>query len=85
MQWQEIRNHYPNTWVLVEAINAHSEANKRIIEQLAVINTYSDSKSAFKSYQKLHRESPQREYYMFHTDLEKLEISERKWLGIRGA
>ncbi len=27
MKWQEIRKHYPQQWLLVEAIKAHSEAN----------------------------------------------------------
>ena len=31
MQWQEIRKHHPQQWLLVEAIKAHSEVNKRIV------------------------------------------------------
>jgi hypothetical protein len=27
MEWQEIRKHYPQQWLLVEAIKAYSEAN----------------------------------------------------------
>ncbi len=84
MQWQEIRTHYPQQWLLVEAIKAHSETNKRVLDQLAVISTYPDSIMAMKGYTQLHREAPQRELYVFHTGREKLEIIERSWLGIRG-
>ncbi len=85
MKWQEIRAQYPQRWLLIEAIKAHSKASKRIIEQLAVIDTFSDSATALKSYQQLHREAPERELYVFHTSRDKLDITERTWLGIRGA
>ena len=44
MQWQEIRNNYPDQWLLVEALAAHTEADKRIPEELAVINAFPDSR-----------------------------------------
>ncbi len=84
MKWQEIRHHYPAQWLLVEAIQAHSEANKRILEQLAVLNYFSNSTDALKSYAQFHRQSPERELYVFHTSRESLEVIERRWLGIRG-
>ena len=85
MKWQEIRTHYPQQWLLVEAIKAHSEASKRILEQLAVVGTFSDSVTALRHYQQLHREAPERELYVFHTSRETLDVVERRWLGIRGA
>lgn len=94
MKWQEIRRHYPQQWLLVEAIKAHSEANAsgtyRILEQLAVVSTFPDSVAAMRSYVQLRREgrlcfqAPQRELYVFHTSREALDITERRWLGIRG-
>ena len=85
MKWEEIRTHYPQRWLLVEAIKARSEANKRILEQLAVVGTFSDSGAALKSYQQLHHQAPERELYVFHTSRETLDVTERRWLGIRGA
>ncbi len=85
MKWQEIRTHYPQQWLLVEAIKARSEANKRVLEQLAVVGTFVDSVTALMSYQQLHHEAPERELYVFHTSRETLDVTERKWLGIRGA
>ncbi len=43
MVWQAIQKHYPQQWLLVEAIKAHSEANKRVLEQLAVVGAFPDS------------------------------------------
>ena len=84
MVWQDIRKYYPQQWLLVEAIQAHSEANKRILEQLAVVDTFPDSIAAMQRYTQLHHEAPQRELYVFHTSRERLDISERSWFGVRG-
>jgi hypothetical protein len=46
MQWQEICQHYPQQWLLVEAITAHSTTGKRILEHLTVIDIFPDSVTA---------------------------------------
>ena len=84
MQWQEICKHYPDQWLLVEALAARSEAGKRILEELAVVNTYRDAQAAMHEYAQLHRQAPARELYVLHTDRQVLDIDERRWLGIRG-
>lgn len=43
MKWQEIRNHYPVEWLIVEAIKAHSESGKRILDEISVVATFPDS------------------------------------------
>ena len=68
--------HYSQQWLLLEAIKARSEANKRILEQLAVLDTFPDSVSTMQSHARLRREAPQRELYVFHTSLETLDIME---------
>jgi hypothetical protein len=83
MRWEEIRSHYPHQWLLVEAIKARSEAGKRILEDLTIVNTFPNSRAAMKEYTQLHAEAPERELYVLHTDREKLDVIERKWLGIR--
>ena len=84
MDWQEIRNKYPHTWVVVEAIKAHSESNKRIVEQLYVVDAFVDLVSAMNVQAKLSRKALQKEFYVLHTDGESIDITERKWLGVRG-
>lgn len=85
MSWQEIRRHYPKQWLLLEAIQAHSEADKRILDQLAVIGVFPDSVTALQRYALLHHDAPYRELYVFHTSREQLDVMERQWLGIRAA
>jgi hypothetical protein len=85
MHWQEIRTHYPHQWLLVEAITAHTEASRRVLDKLAVVNTFHDSAAAMKEYSQLHHDAPERELYVLHTSRDQLNITERKWLGIRAA
>lgn len=85
MKWQEIREQYPDQWLLVEAIEAYSESGKRVVEELTVVNTFTDSKTAMGEYIQLHRKQPERELYVLHTDRASLDIAERRWLGIRTA
>ncbi len=84
MNWQEVRTYYPQQWLLIEAVKARSESGKRILEQIAVIDTFTDSLSAMNAYKKLKSEDPIRELFVFHTGREELDISERRWIGIRG-
>jgi hypothetical protein len=85
MQWVDIRQAYPHQWLLVEAIEAHSQQEERILDRIAVVDTFPDSQAAMQSYLTLHRHSPERELYVLHTDREALRIEERSWLGVRGA
>jgi hypothetical protein len=85
MQWNEIRAIYPHQWLLIEAIEAHTQASERILDRIAVVDTFPNSQTAMQSYLDLHRQSPERELYVLHTDREELNIQERYWLGIRGA
>ncbi len=84
MTWNEVRQHFPQQWLLVEATRAHSAANKRILDELAVLGSYSNGKSAMDGYLDLHRRMPERELFVLHTSRENLEIEELRWLGIRG-
>jgi hypothetical protein len=85
MKWSEIRTQYPQKWLLVEAIKARTKADQRILLQLAVLGSFTNSKAALEKYAQFHRETPERELYVFHASREKLIVTERKWLGIRGA
>ena len=83
MTWQEVRKHFPEQWLLVEATRAHSAANKRILDELAVLGSYASGKTAMDGYLDLHRRMPERELFVLHTSREKLEIEELRRLGIR--
>lgn len=83
MQWNEIREHFPHQWLLIQAVAAHSAEDQRILDEIAVIQTFSDSVTAMAKYQDLHRQNPMLEMYVIHTDRELLEIGEIRWLGLR--
>ena len=83
MKWEGVRSQYPNQWVLIEALRAKSQNNKREIQDMAVISRYNDSTTAWKGYKTLHLENPSRELYIFHTSNEKIEVTEEKFTGIR--
>ena len=83
MRWSEVRNKWPGQWLIIEALEAHSEGNRRRLDRIAVVETCPDGRSAFQRYQALHRQHPQRELLFVHTQRPELEIEERRWLGVR--
>ena len=85
MKWYEIRKQYPDQFVLVEALKAYSRDNKRYIEDMTVVACYDDTKKAWEDYKKFRHESSTREFYIFHTSKEKIEVLEQSFIGVRGA
>lgn len=86
MIWSDVREQFPEQWVLIEAIDATTQENKRILEQLSVVESFQDdSKKALKKYIELHRQNKEREFYVVHTSREVLDIEEKIWTGIRAA
>ncbi|HBL26325.1 MAG TPA: hypothetical protein DD490_05765 [Acidobacteria bacterium] len=85
MTWTDIRRHYPHQWLLIEALLAHSRSGKRQLEEMAVVDAFTDGETALRSYLRLHRDAPLRELYVVHSDREELEITERFLPGLRAA
>ncbi len=84
MQWSEIRKVYPDEWLIIEALQAHTTStNQRQLDRIAVVERCTDGNSAMQSYRRLHRQYPVREFYFVHTSREELDIREQQWLGIR--
>ena len=84
MEWYSIREKFPNQWVVVEALSAHTDSQgKRIITDLNIIEVCPDGKSAFARYRDLHIKNLNGEYYYLHTSREQLDIEETTWVGIR--
>ena len=83
MNWQEVRQHRPHRWVLVEATQAHVETNRWFADELAVVDTYEDVTKAMSHCKHLHRGDPQRDFFVAHTDNPKLSIANRSWIGVR--
>jgi hypothetical protein len=85
MTWIDARRHYPRQWLLVEALLAHSQSGKRLLDELAVVDAFPDGEAALRAYLSLHRDAPMRELYIVHSDRKELEIAERALLGPRAA
>ena len=83
MKWQEVRQHHPHRWVLVEATQAHIEAERWLADELDVVDTYEDVSKAMSRYKHLHRKDPARDFFVAHTDNTELSITNRSWIGIR--
>jgi hypothetical protein len=84
MRWSEIRVAHPEQWLVVEALEAHSENDHRIFDRIAIVEVCSDGRKEMKRYSDLQREHPHRELCFVHTSKAELEFEERLWLGIRG-
>ena len=85
MRWTSVRERYPDQWLVVEAIEAHSEGNQRIVDELAVVEVCSDGAAAMQIYRRLHQLHPDREYYFVHTSRCELSATETHWVSIRSS
>lgn len=86
MYWLDVRKAYPNQWLVIEALEAHTTpSNQRQLDKIAVIEICEDGNTAMKSYRHLHAQYPEREFYFVNTSREELDIRERQWVGIRGS
>ncbi len=84
MQWVDVRQTYPNEWLIIEALEAETApTHQRSLKRIAVIERCSDADTALKSYRRLHQQYPVREFYFVHTSREVLDIREQSWVGIR--
>lgn len=84
MKWEDIRQAFPEQWVLIEAVQAHTDdKSERVLEEITLLKRFSTSPDAMKAYQEIHRENPKREFYVLHTSRKDPDIIEKKWVGVR--
>jgi hypothetical protein len=84
MQWSEVKEQFPAQWVLIEAIDATSKDNMRVVEQVSVVDTFANNgDQAMLKYVELHKQYKNREFYVVHTLREQLDIKEQVWIGVR--
>lgn len=85
MKWDEVRTSFPQTWIVAEALKAHSEQHRRVVEDLAVLAAFPRSADAMRRQLEIHRAEPGREVLIAFTGWETLEIEEILWAGTRRA
>ncbi len=84
MKWDEIKEMFPNQWLVIEALDAHTTADSvRRVEEVSIVGEFSDGETAMAEYRRFHKKNPLREFYFVHTSRDDLDIPERKWIGIR--
>ncbi len=83
MIWSEVRQAYPDRWLIIEAMEAHTTDERRVLDKIAVMEACDDNATVMQAYERWHQSYPQREFYFAHTGRDELDIRERRWLGIR--
>ena len=84
MKWEDVRQAFPEQWVLIEAVHAYTnEQNERILEEIIPLEKFPNSPEAMKAYKEIHRKNPDRELYVIHTSRNNPNILEKKWAGVR--
>lgn len=83
MRWIDVCYAYPDQWLVIEALEAHTENDQRHLDRIAVVEVCADGETALQSYRRLHQQYPMREFYFVHTSRKQLEIIERRWAGVR--
>lgn len=73
MQWQEVRNIYPNQYVLLEILNSHTDDNIQHVDEVALIRAIQDPDEATRELLKCKNNN-----IVYHTGQEKIEIELRK-------
>jgi hypothetical protein len=84
LRWEDVKNIYPPSWLVIEAIEAHTEDENRVVDRVSVIESFHDetSKNALLKYLELHKSYPEREFYVVHSERPELNIKEQKWAGL---
>lgn len=85
MTWEQIREKYPNQWVLMEALNAHTEGDRRVFEQLSVLDACTANSDVFPRYKALKQQFPQKEIIFYHASRPRMDVEVRYWAGARSA
>lgn len=85
MRWEDLKKTAPQQWVIIEAVDAYTEGDNRIIGNIQLVEMFgADNVGALRRYVQLHQAHPEKEYYVVHTSRPELNVKEKKWTGIRG-
>ncbi|MGL5067910.1 MAG: hypothetical protein ACRC6T_08890 [Sarcina sp.] len=78
MKWSEVREKYPNTFVKIQALESHVSGNKRIIDNLGLLEIYTDGFAAMKDF----KNNSEGEY-IINTANTELEVELTKFISLR--
>ncbi|MEK3724952.1 hypothetical protein [Paenibacillus sp. FSL H8-0034] len=79
MQWEEVRNIYPNQYVKLQILTSHTEGNTKFVDDVALIRAIPDPKEATRELL-----NSKDGIIVSHTSNEELKIELRTLRGLRG-
>lgn len=74
MTWAEIKQSYPNQWLVIEALQVHEVDNHRIFDDVAIVAVCDDGLIALKTYGLYHDQYPEREFAFIRTSYPELKF-----------
>lgn len=81
MRWSDIREAYPNEWLILEVLSSHTETSVIVPDRLAVTESCTDASKIMERYTALRHEFPDRFLCFAHTSRETIEFEELFWAG----
>ena len=78
MKWQQVREQYPNKWLLLEAVDPQITENQWIVNDMLVLHSFDGGQIAFKTYGDWQQKYPKRDLFIFHSSRENIEIGVRQ-------
>lgn len=78
MKWNDVRNNYPEKFVLFEIIESEKVGDKEVVDDIKVIEVYDNGKDARNAFIK---KKPNQ--FVYSTKNERVEIEIVKYVGIR--
>ena len=79
MQWSEVRERFPNQFVLIEELASHMENGELHVEEVAVIRPLADGREAFNELMQAHDK-----VFVYHTKHEHIAMPVRTKPAYRG-
>ncbi|WP_240416339.1 hypothetical protein [Paenibacillus periandrae] len=79
MQWEEVRNIYPNQYVKLQILTSHTEGNTKFVDDVALIRAIQDPKEATRELL-----NSKDGIIVSHTSNKELKIELRSLRGLRG-
>jgi hypothetical protein len=79
MQWEEVRNIYPDQYVKLQILTSHTEGNTKFVDDVALIRAIQDPKEATRELL-----NSKDGVIVSHTSNEELKIELRTLRGLRG-
>ena len=81
MLWSEVCKDFPNSWVVVEALSSHQINDEKTVDEVMVLDVYSDSTAAWKLYKQIKQQKPKSDFLIASTVNNPLKIKIKDWVG----